>query len=202
MYKTQNFTLACRNDTAMATRVRSWGTSGDPDDSSTMRYCAGSQWDAWSGEFGTHVVSKGRRSRSLSTICMSHPGKVWSWKDLQSLYTSMCSFHCGHFFNSVKCIDRSLLSVVHSNCVEICWSQLQQCVGLAEHTAAAVSSCGKHQHSEWGPCVWHMRPRSQHSGMPIARSRRSPDIHHPKGHQGALTYQSEKDSEERLQRVQ
>jgi hypothetical protein len=81
-------------------------------------------------------------------------------------------------------------------------SQLQQCVGLAEYTAAAVSSCGKHQHSEWGPCVGHTRPRSQHSGMPIARSRRSPNIHHPKGHQGALTYQSEKDSEERVQRVE
>jgi hypothetical protein len=133
-------------------------------------------------EFGTHVVSKGRRSRSLSTICMSHPGKMWSWKDLQSVYTSMCSFHCGHFFKSVKCIDRSLLSVVQSNCMEICWSQLQHCEGLAEQTAAAVSSCGKHQHSEWGPFVGHMRPRFQHSGVPTARPRRSPDTHHPKGH--------------------
>jgi hypothetical protein len=153
-------------------------------------------------DFEAHVVSKAGRSRSLNTNCMSHPGEVWRWKDLQSLYTSMCSFHCGHFFKSVKCIDRSLLSVVHSNSVEICWSQLQQCVGLTEYTAAAVSSCGKHQHSEWGPGLGHMRPRSQHSGMPIARPRRSPDIHHPKGHQGALTYQSEKDSEERVQRVQ
>jgi hypothetical protein len=146
--------------------------------------------------FGTHVMSKWGRSRSLSTIYMSHPREVWSWKDLQSVYTSMCSFHCGLFFKSVKCIDRSLLPVLQSNCVEICWSQFQQCAGLAEHTADAVSSCGGQKHSEWGPCVGHMRPRSQHSGVPTARPRRSPDKHHPKGHEGVCTPQPEKDSEE------
>jgi hypothetical protein len=123
MYKKENFTLACRNDTAMANRVRYWGSSGDPDNSFTMRYCAGSQRDTLSGEtLGLMSWAKGGDADHWAPSTWVTLGRCEAEKTF-SQYTQACAVFTVDTSLQVSQIHRQELIV--SCIVKLCGDLLK-----------------------------------------------------------------------------